>query len=365
MIDGERVELQLFTTLNCNMSCKYCSEGVGNIRNSQSEIKYNLNQLEEFVDTHFKDKEIIVTFYGGEPLLNMDYMKDVVERFPLWRYQLQTNATLLSRLDMSILTRLDNILISIDGDQDSTDEYRGKGTYQRVISNVEKIKYHTDSYLTARSTWATPKAENILLLEHLFDYVYFQFPHTEWVYTEQYIRDLKLALDELVEKFFLAGYLNIIPLMAFARNILFPSRAKELYSGKTQCRASSHLVNILPDGTITSCPDYAYKKKMTHGSVIKNEFQKSPLQYSDVFPCKECRAYDVCRINCVKGFHQCYIETDEHYKETVLDISCLMIQHLYDVFTSRDLAKWWDNLPLLDRREILNCPIYEYVEVMP
>lgn len=364
-VDGERVELQLFTTLNCNMNCKYCSEGVGDVRNSQNEIQYTINHLDLFVKKHFSDKEIVVTFYGGEPLLNIEYIEEVMGSFPLWRYQLQTNGTMLDKLDISILKNLDNILISIDGDQESTDKYRGEGTHQKVMTNVGKIKNNTDAYLTARCTWTTPRVENILHLACMFDYVYFQFPHTEWIYTDKYVKDMKLALSLLVDIFMSTQYLNVVPLMAFVRNMLFPSRAKELYSGKTQCRVSSHLVNVLPDGVITSCPDYAYNKKMTHGSVIDNHFESNPLQYSDSFPCKKCRAYDVCRVNCVKGFHQCFVDVDEHYKETVLDISCLLIQHIYDSFKSRDLISWWVGLSTRYKREILNCPIYEYVEVMP
>jgi len=364
MVNGERVELQLFTTLECNKQCKYCSEEVGNVRNSQNEISYTIDQLDLFVKTHFQDKEIIVTFYGGEPLINMKFIEDIIDRFPLWRYQLQTNGTLLDKLKPSVLGQLDSILISIDGDEKSTDEYRGKGTYENVITNTDYIRDKTQAYLTARVTWAAPQAD-ILHLSSLFDYVYFQFPHTGWLYTPEHVRDMKSALTFLVDEFMSKGYMNIIPLMGFVRNILFPSRAKELYSGKTQCRVSSHLFNILPDGTITSCPDYVYNKKMNHGSVIENKCEKSPLQYSDLFPCKKCIAFDVCRMNCIKGLHQCFIEGDTYYKETALDASCSMIRHMYRLFTEYDLVKWYTSLSMDYRRELLNCPIYEYVEIMP
>ena len=367
LVDGERVELQLFTTLECNKSCRYCSEGVGDVLNSQSKIGYTLDQLDKFVKTHFPNKEFIVTFYGGEPLLNPQFIEDVMGRFPLWRCQLQTNGTLLHTLSPFILNRFDNILISVDGDKEVTDLYRGEGTYDIVNRSLDKVRDLIPGYITARCTWANPhpKAIDIIHLSNLFDYVYFQFPHNEWVYDYEYMKVMKKALEDLVEYFFTAKLLKIIPLMAFARNMLFPSRAKELYGGKTQCRVSSHLFNILPDGTITSCPDYAYNKKMTHGSVVDNVCEKNPLQYSDSFPCKSCVAFDVCRVNCVKGFHQCYIETDKIYKSMVLDSCCSFILYLYKLFKEKDLVGWYTNLTINDKRELLNCPIYEYIEVMP
>ena len=69
-IVGGRVELQLLTTLKCNLKCTYCSLGVGDVLGSQTELKYDIDQLARFVDTHLKGKEIYVTFYGGEPTLN-------------------------------------------------------------------------------------------------------------------------------------------------------------------------------------------------------------------------------------------------------------------------------------------------------
>lgn len=363
-----RVELQLFTTLNCNLECKYCSEDVGEIKNSQGTIEYTLDQLEEFVNTHFHDKEIIVTFYGGEPTLNRQFIEDVVKRFPLWRYQIQTNGLLIKELSPKIIKQFDNILISIDGKKDVTDMFRGKGTYDQVLDNLNYLRWSTGSYKTARCTWAnpSPKAEDILHLMDLFNYVYFQFPHNEWVYTEQYMREMKVALEQLVYLFLNANRVfPIIPLMAFARNILFPSRAKELYDGETQCRVSSHLINILPNGNIVACPDYAYNERMTHGSVIHNFIKPSPLKRLRIFPCKSCEAFGVCRTNCVKGFDQSYVMNDSLYKETVVDSNCELIQYMYALFTKGDLVKWYSALPLSDKRELINCPIYEYVEVMP
>lgn len=75
---GGRVELQLLTTLKCNLKCTYCSLGVGDVLGSQTELKYDIDQLARFIDTHLRDKEIYVTFYGGEPTLNSRMMKDVM-----------------------------------------------------------------------------------------------------------------------------------------------------------------------------------------------------------------------------------------------------------------------------------------------
>jgi len=42
-------------------------------------------------------------------------------------------------------------------------------------------------------------------------------------------------------------------------------RAQELYAGRTQCRASSHLLDVMPDGRIFPCPDLPYEPGMVMG----------------------------------------------------------------------------------------------------
>jgi uncharacterized protein len=367
-LTGERVELQLFTTLGCNLACKYCSEEDGGVRGSQVEIEYSLDELNAFVEKHFKDKEIIVTFYGGEPLLNIPFIKEVMERFPLWRYQLQTNGTLLKNIKAPVLAQFDSILISIDGKKGTTDSFRGDGVYNRILDNLPYVKDSTDAYLTGRCTWGSPQttAEDILHLLELFDYTYFQFPHTEWIYTDQYVDNAKSTLESLTKQFFQSKrLLRVVPLMGICRNILFPSRAKELYGGKTQCKVSSHLFNILPNGQIAACPDYAHDASMLHGSVKENYCNRNPLQYSDNYPCNECSAYDVCRINCVMGLHRAYIQNDVRYRESVVEPTCSLIRFLFSLVKENDVISWYSSLLMRDKRELRNSPLYEYVEIIP
>lgn len=53
---------------------------------------------------------ITLTFYGGEPTLNKPLMLEVMQRFPQFRFQLQTNVTLISKLPDETLRRLPNVL---------------------------------------------------------------------------------------------------------------------------------------------------------------------------------------------------------------------------------------------------------------
>jgi uncharacterized protein len=47
---GHRVELQLLTTLKCNLKCSYCSLGVGEVLGSQTEVGIHIDELAAFAD---------------------------------------------------------------------------------------------------------------------------------------------------------------------------------------------------------------------------------------------------------------------------------------------------------------------------
>lgn len=172
-IVGGRVELQLLTTLKCNLKCSYCSLGVGEVLGTQTELKYDIDQLTAFVDKHLRDKEVYVTFYGGEPTLNRAMMENVMRRFPEFRFQLQTNGTLLDSMPDWMLHRLSNILVSIDGGEQTTDGYRGRGVWRQVLKNVAHVGDRLGGSFTARVTWGHPDTgfEELDDLAESFDYL--------------------------------------------------------------------------------------------------------------------------------------------------------------------------------------------------
>ena len=207
-IVGSRVELQLLTTLKCNLKCTYCSLGVGEVLGSQTELKYDIDQLARFIDTQLAGKEIYVTFYGGEPTLNVGMMKDVMQRFPEFRYQLQTNGTLLDNLPDWMLARFSNVLVSIDGGEEITDGYRGRGIWRQVIRNLNHVHERVGGTITARITWGNPdtsfeELDELATAVEAFDYLYWQFVADE-MYAGDSIDRRKAVLVKLIDKFFSA-----------------------------------------------------------------------------------------------------------------------------------------------------------------
>jgi len=367
-IVGTRVELQLLTTLTCNLKCTYCSLGVGDMVGSQGKVSYTTDELDAFIKKHLSEHEVYVTFYGGEPTLNLDFIKEIMGRYPTFRFQLQTNGTLLDNLPDSVLSNLSNILISIDGGEEITDGFRGRGIYRQVVKNTEAVRDRLAGTFTARVTWSSEETtfEELDELASTFDYVYFQFVAGEGTYTPAAMEKKKAVITQLVDKFFASDKLYpLIPIMGIVRNKVLPTRATELYHGKTQCRVSTHILNVMPDGKIFPCPDMMYAPEMLQGDVIANWLKPSPLQPHPNMPCDQCEAQPWCRGNCMKNLYLAYVKGDDRYRSNVVEPICDLLRFLGKEIDHHDPQAWYAKAPLDVRKTLRDCEVYEYVEIMP
>ena len=367
-IVGSRVELQLLTTLTCNLKCTYCSLGVGDVVGSQDKVSYTIDALDAFISKHLSGHEVYVTFYGGEPTLNLDFIREIMARYPTFRFQLQTNGTLLDNLPDSVLSNLSNILLSIDGGEAITDGFRGRGVYRQVVKNTRAVRDRMAGTFTARVTWSSEETsfEELDELASTFDYVYFQFVAGEGTYTPEAMEKKKAVITQLVDKFFAGdGLYPIIPIMGIVRNKVLPTRATELYHGKTQCRVSTHILNVMPDGKIFPCPDMMYAPEMLQGDVTANWLKPSPLQPHPDMPCDRCEAQPWCRGNCMKNLYLAYVKDDERYRTNVVEPICDLVRFLGKEIDRHDPHAWYAKAPLNVRKTLRDCEVYEYVEIMP
>ena len=367
-IVGDRVELQLLTTLKCNLKCTYCSLGVGDVVGSQDKVSYDLDMLGAFIEKHLSKHEVYVTFYGGEPTLNLDFIKEIMARYPTFRFQLQTNGTLLDGLPDSVLANLSNVLLSIDGGEAITDGFRGRGVYRQVVKNTQAVRDRMAGTFTARVTWSSAETsfEELDELASTFDYVYFQFVAGEGTYSPVAMKKKKAVITQLVDKFFSSETLYpIIPIMGIVRNKVLPTRATELYHGKTQCRVSTHILNVMPDGKIFPCPDMMYVPEMLQGDVIANWLKPSPLQQHPNMPCEKCEAYAWCRGNCMKNLYLAYVKGDKEYRDKVVEPICELVRFMGREIDRHNPEAWYAKAPLDVRKTLRDCEVYEYVEIMP
>ncbi len=154
----EQMHVTILTTLQCNFACDYCVQGDHGDYNkhatkmSMEEAARVATWIEQRLDT-LAPRRLLVTFFGGEPLLNLPVLYYLAER--LWQatqargveqaITIITNGLLLSR---DIAERLNplgllNIKVTLDGDRETHDRMRplrgGQGTFDRILRNVRDV----------------------------------------------------------------------------------------------------------------------------------------------------------------------------------------------------------------------------------
>ncbi len=178
-------------TKECNLLCSYCGGGSDT---PPKEIQYSVPELGSFL-AH--DSNPVIEFYGGEPLLRLKAMNDIMDAVP-GRFVVQTNGLFMDRIEPRYLAKLHSVLVSIDGTKEVTDKERGKGVYERVTRNSGLIRQKGFcGDLVARMTvvQGTDIYENVrhLLGTGLFDHVHWQLSFSMFweagEYTEPGIED--------------------------------------------------------------------------------------------------------------------------------------------------------------------------------
>ena len=163
-MNGNLRQLILQVTQNCNLRCKYCVYSGSYVNRTHTKKRMSFEIAKQAVDFYFahntnKDAGVI-SFYGGEPLLEMELIKKIVvyseklyEGKEL-RFNMTSNATLLTDEIADFLYEHNfNLTISLDGPEEVHNQSRvfadsKTGTFQCIIKNLEKMIGRYPDYIS-------------------------------------------------------------------------------------------------------------------------------------------------------------------------------------------------------------------------
>lgn len=173
-------KITLQVTQNCNLACRYCAyanpiEGKQR-KHSNKEMSLDIAKRSvEFLFKHSKNLDVVnVGFYGGEPLLKFDLIKEIMNYAKLKArlynkkisFSITTNATLINEEIIEFLSQFDvHVMISIDGPQKIHDKnriLRGKdgGSFNVVINSINLIKSKYPCFINRISIHSVLDPEN-------------------------------------------------------------------------------------------------------------------------------------------------------------------------------------------------------------
>lgn len=339
--------MQYYVTLTteCNLRCKYCYEkcckdigvDLGGLEidySVPSSIRYDIAELKRFCE---RDPDPTIVFYGGEPLLRLDLLKDIMRNVEVKKFMIQTNGILLHKLSPELLRKMDTILVSVDGSRNLTDYYRGGGVYDQVIENLKQLRENgfageTIARMTVgKETRIDQEVCHLLFDEDLFSSVHWQLDalfwfndynkeeFSEWA-KEEYDPGVRRLIDVWVRWMKDHGkVLRIYPLIGIMQSLLLdePTRLR--------CGAGWTMFNIQTDGNINPCPVMAGMRDFYLGNIRQTDPSDLPSRTVDVTePCTQCSIRPVCGGRCL------YANVTKLWGEEGFRLVCSTVRHLTD-----------------------------------
>ncbi len=331
----------VLTTGQCNLKCSYCG---GSFPQNivPWKVQYSVDDLANFLS---QDKEAIVAFYGGEPLLNPSFIEEVMKKVPAKHFLIQTNGLLIENLRPEFWRRMDAVLLSIDGRKEVTDFYRGKGVYDTVLRAttwLRSIGFKGD--LIARMV-ISEKSDVYLDVTHLlglklFDHVHWQLDviwsdswndFDSWAnktYKHGISKLTALWIDEMKR----GNVLGIVP---------FQGVMKAIFTGgisSPPCGSGRDAFAISTDGRILACPIAVDVKWAYLGDV----WYKKPKDLKDSIvikePCVSCNFFRYCGGRCLYTYKE-RLWGEEGFRK-VCDLTKHMISELLGISHEvRDIIK--------------------------
>lgn len=151
----------------CNLHCKGCFARANHNCHDMAENVTGALTTEEWERIFREAAELGIGFIllaGGEPFLRMDVLK-AAAKYQSILFPVFTNGTMMTEEVIELLDKNRNLIpvLSIEGNEATTDERRGKGTYQRLIHSMNQLQ--AKGIVFAASITVTKKNRNETLAE--------------------------------------------------------------------------------------------------------------------------------------------------------------------------------------------------------
>ena len=343
MKSNEVKALCLHVCHDCNFRCRYCFADEGayhSVRESMS-LETAKKAIDFLIENSGKRKVLEADFFGGEPLMNLDVVKETVayarkrgeETGKKFLFTTTTNALLLNDDVIDFFNReMENVVLSLDGRKEVHDAIRksvnGKGTFDAVMPKIEKfVQMRGDKSYYVRGTFTAKNldfAEDVLFIADKgidsisMEPVVTDLPDLQ--IREEHLNAVKAEYERLTDEY-LKRYAEGKGFNFFHFNIDLeggPCLAKRV----SACGAGNEYFSVTPNGDLYPCHQFASDKNFRLGSVyegitkpeIREKFKNSCLFTRK--KCQDCFAKFICSGGCSANNYHFNGDIEEPYQMT-------------------------------------------------
>ena len=159
---------------SCNLNCSYCFASQGKYHGERALMSFEVGKraLDFLMENSAGRRNLEVDFFGGEPLMNFDVVKQLVtyarsiekEKGKNFRFTLTTNGMLIDDDVIDFANKeMSNVVLSLDGRKEVHDRFRvdyaGKGSWERIVPKFQKLveaREGKNYYMRGTFTHANP-----------------------------------------------------------------------------------------------------------------------------------------------------------------------------------------------------------------
>lgn len=332
---------------DCNLKCKYCFASQGDFKGEKALMtsKVGKKAIDYLVKNSAGRRNLEVDFFGGEPLMNFELVKELVEYGKSlekeydknFRFTITTNGVLLDDEKIDYINEnMENVVLSLDGRKEVNDNMRrtinDEGSYDIILPKFKKMvekRGNKDYFIRGTFT-----SENIDFSKDILDFYNqgFKKVSVEPVVTSE---EMSYALREEHLESVLQEYekfsKDYISIKEKDRDFLFFHFMIDLSQGPciikraVGCGAGSEYMAVTPEGDLYPCHQFVGEEKFNMGNVfdgVKNTKLRDEFKQANVYnkeDCRTCWARFYCSGGCHANSYYAYNDLKKSHK-----LSCEM-----------------------------------------
>ncbi len=310
----------------CNLNCSYCFASQGKYQGERAIMSYEVGKraFDFLIEKSGTRRNLEVDFFGGEPLMNWDVVKKLVEyarsiekeHNKNFRFTLTTNGMLIDDEVIDFLNReMANVVLSLDGRPEVNDhfrkDYQGRGSYEKIVPKFNRlVEARGGKNYYVRGTYTHNNVDFTNDILHMADLGFTELsmepvvcpPGDPYALTEEDLPKLfseyeRLAVEMIRRKKEGRGF-------TFYHYMLDLTNGPCIYKRITGCGSGTEYVSVTPWGELYPCHQFVGDEKYSLGNIwdgitnteIQDEFRSCNAYARE--ECRDCWAKLYCSGGC-------------------------------------------------------------------
>ncbi len=306
--------LCLHVAHSCNLNCEYCFASQGKYSGERALMSFETGKraLDFLIEHSGSRRNLEVDFFGGEPLMNWQVVKDLVkyarsvekQHNKNFRFTLTTNGMLIDDEVIEFSNReMSNVVLSLDGRREIHDRYRvdyeGRGSWDRIVPKFQEfVKKRGDKNYYIRGTFTHANPDFLKDIETMLDLGFTELSMEPVVAAENDPAALTKEDMSVVKEQYEKLALLMLEREKEGRPFTFYHYMIDLKDGPcvykriSGCGSGTEYMAVTPWGDLYPCHQFVGDEKFRLGDVwngVSNVEMTDEFRACNVYSRQECR----------------------------------------------------------------------------